>query len=75
MESIPYRNPSISLKNIDSSRFWHVMAKITLGNFLKTRRNENLEELPYQHILQGFEFPRAFLRPVSHGKKKISKPC
>ena len=51
------------------------MAKITLGNFLKTRRNENLEELPYQHILQGFEFPRAFLRPVSHGKKKISKPC
>ena len=37
--------------------------------FKVTRGKEKLEQLPCERFLQGFEFSRAFLPPVSHGVK------
>ena len=44
--------------------------------FKVTRGKEKLEQLPCERFLQGFEFSRAFLSPVSHGVKrgKFQKP-
>ena len=33
------------------------------------RGKQKLEQLPCERFLQGFEFSRAFLQPVSDGKK------
>ena len=35
-----------------------------------TRGKEKIEQLPCERFLQGFEFSRAFLPPVSHGVKR-----
>ena len=42
----------------------------------RTRGKEKLEQLPFERFLQGFEFSRTFLPPVSHGVKraKLQKP-
>ena len=43
---------------------------------VSTRGKEKLEQPPYERFLQGFEFSRAFLPPVSHRVKlgKFQKP-
>ena len=58
---------------------WRLTLFCWLGHNLvlcKPRGKEKLEKLTCERILQGFEFPRAFLPPVSHGLKrgKFQKP-